>query len=47
MAIVSSFLTYFIEAALLVAVAIAGVFLGKFLRKKKDAKDALGRKDSE
>ena len=40
MAFLSSFLTYLIIFILLVGVAILGVFIGKALRKRKDAKEA-------
>lgn len=38
MAFLSSFLQYFIIMVILAAVAVAGVFTGKKLRDKKDAK---------
>ena len=47
MAILSSFLTYLLIAVVLAAVAVAGIFLGKYLRGRKDTKDSVGRKDSE
>ncbi len=40
MAFLQSFLTTLLEAVFIVAVAVGGIFLGKFLRQKKDAKDA-------
>ncbi len=49
MAVLSSFLTYLLEAIVIAAVAVAGIFFGKFLRnrKEKKEKDPAGRKDSE
>ncbi len=35
-----SFLQYLIIFVILAALGVAGIFLGKTLRKKKDAKDA-------
>ncbi len=37
MAFLTSFLQYFIILILLAALAVGGVFFGRFLRKKKDA----------
>ena len=39
MAFVASFLQYFIIMVLLAAIAVAGVFVGKKLRDRKDAKE--------
>lgn len=39
-AFVMSFLKYFVELLILAAVGIAGIFAGKALRKRKDAKMA-------
>ena len=39
MAFVASFLQYFIIMVLLAAIAVAGVFVGKKLRGRKDAKE--------
>ena len=36
----SSFLTYVIEMIILAALAIAGIFVGKNIRQKKDAKNS-------
>lgn len=40
MAFVASFLQYFIILVLLVVVALCGIFVGKKLRDRKDAKTA-------
>lgn len=47
MAFLSSFLQYFIIMVILAAVAAAGVFAGKKLRDRKDAKNADVSKDAE
>lgn len=39
-AFLGSFLQYFIILVILAALGVGGIFLGRFLRKKKDAKDA-------
>jgi len=40
MAFLGSLLEYVVKMVILAIVAVAGVFLGKFLRKRKDAKSA-------
>ncbi|MFP3152994.1 vanadium nitrogenase [Lachnospiraceae bacterium ZAX-1] len=40
MAFLGSFIEYIIRFVILAAVAVGGLFLGKFLRVKKDAKEA-------
>ena len=40
-AFVASFIEFVVKMIVLVAVAIGGVFLGKFLRGKKDAKTQI------
>lgn len=40
MAFLTSFLHYFIQFIIFAAVAVAGVFAGKKLRQRKDAKTA-------
>lgn len=47
MAFLGSFLQYFIIMVILVAVAAAGVFVGKKLRDRKDAKSADTSNDAE
>ena len=47
MAFISSFLQYFIIMVILAAVAAAGVFVGKKLRDRKDAKNAAASNDME
>lgn len=44
MAFIASFLQYFIILVILAALAVGGVFLGKYLRAKKDAKEAAASK---
>lgn len=36
MAFLDSFFTYLIQAIVLMAAAVSGVFIGKYLRKKKE-----------
>ena len=47
MAFVASFLQYFVIMVLLAAIAVAGVFVGKKLRDRKDAKNAAAANDVE
>ncbi|MCI9125309.1 MAG: vanadium nitrogenase [Eubacterium sp.] len=42
-AFIGSFLQYTIEMVILAAIAVAGVFTGRKLRKNKDAKSATVR----
>lgn len=45
MAVLASFLQYFIIMVLLAGVAFLGMFAGKKLRDRKDAKDAAANPD--
>lgn len=45
MAVVGVFLKYVIIMLILAAIGIAGVFAGKKLRERKDAKQALDNQD--
>ncbi len=47
MAFLSSFLQYFIIMLILMAIAVVGVLVGYFLRKKKDAKAVASEKTEE
>ena len=47
MAFLASFLQYFVIMILLAAIAVAGVFVGKKLRDRKDAKAAAEANDAE
>ena len=47
MVFLASFLQYFIIMVLLAAIAVAGVFAGKKLRDRKDAKNAALLDDAE
>lgn len=40
MAFLGSFIQYVVILIILAAIAVGGVFLGKYLRNKKDAKEA-------
>lgn len=40
MAFIGSFIQYAITFIILAALGVGGIFLGKFLRNKKDAKEA-------
>lgn len=42
-----SFLQYLIIFVILAALAVGGIFVGRFLRKRKDAKDAAARTANE
>lgn len=46
-AFLGSFLQYLIILVILAALGVAGIFLGKTLRKKKDAKDAVSQAGNE
>lgn len=46
MAFLGSFLQYVIIMVILVFLAVCGVFLGKFLRQRKDAKEALMKNET-
>lgn len=47
MAFLATFIQYLVILVLLAALAVAGVFLGKFLRNKKDAKAAASDQTKE
>lgn len=47
MAFISSFLQYFIIMVILAAIAVLGVFVGKKLRDRKDAKAAKEQNDAQ
>lgn len=40
MSILASFIQYFVIFLVLVAIAVGGVFFGKYLRKRKNAKES-------
>ncbi len=47
MAFISSFLQYFVIMVILAAIAVLGVFAGKKLRDRKDAKAAAEQNDAQ
>lgn len=46
MAFVASFIQYVVIMIILAALAVGGVFFGKFLRIKKDAKEAIASNET-
>lgn len=46
MAFVASFIQYVVIMIILAALAVGGVFFGKFLRNKKDAKEAIASNET-
>lgn len=46
MAFLGSLIEYLVKMIILAVIAVGGIFLGRFLRTKKDAKDAMAANDT-